>query len=102
MSEETKLDSGLESGAEGSEERNARAVRQGVVESTKMDKTIVVRVTRRVRHPLYERFIKKSMKLQAHDETNDAREGDIVRVMGTRPMSKNKRWRLIEVVERAK
>ena len=83
-------------------ERNARAVRQGVVESAKMDKTIVVRVTRRVRHPLYDRFIKKSMKLHVHDETNDAREGDVVRVMSTRPLSKTKRWRLVEVVERAK
>lgn len=92
MSEETKV----------AEERNVRAVRQGTVESTKMDKTIVVRVTRRVKHPLYDRFIKKSMKLHAHDDTNDAREGDVVRVVSTRPLSKTKRWRLLEVVERAK
>lgn len=94
MSEETKLET--------AQERSARAVRQGIVESTKMDKTIVVRVTRRVKHPLYDRFIKKSMKLHAHDETNDAREGDVVRVASTRPLSKTKRWRLLEVVERAK
>lgn len=94
MTDETQVDT--------QPERNARAVRQGVVESVKMDKTIVVRVTRRVRHPLYERFIKKSTKLHVHDETNDAREGDVVRVMGTRPLSKLKRWRLLEVVERAK
>lgn len=96
MSEETKV------GAEAEQERNARAVRQGIVKSAKMDKTIVVQITRRVRHPLYDRFIKKSTKLQVHDETNDAREGDVVRVMGTRPLSKSKRWRLVEVVERAK
>ena len=83
-------------------ERNVRAMRQGVVESAKMDRTIVVRISRRVRHPLYDRFIKKSMKLYAHDEENAAREGDVVRVMSTRPMSKLKRWRLVEVVERAK
>ncbi len=87
---------------EKTQERNVRAMRQGVVESAKMDRTIVVRITRRVRHPLYDRFIKKSMKLYAHDEENTAREGDVVRVMSTRPMSKLKRWRLIEVVERAK
>jgi small subunit ribosomal protein S17 len=67
-----------------------------------MDKSIVVRVTRRVRHPRYDRFIKKSTKLHAHDEENDAREGDVVRVMSTRPLSKQKRWRLVEVLERAK
>ncbi len=82
--------------------RRARAVRTGTVVSAKGDKTIVVRVTRKVKHPLYDRFIKKSTKLHAHDETNDAREGDVVRVMGTRPLSKLKRWRLVEVVERAK
>ncbi len=83
-------------------ERANRAVRLGQVESAKMDKTLVVRVTRRVRHPLYSRFIKRSTKLFVHDEENTAREGDIVKVMATRPLSKNKRWRLVEVVERAK
>ena len=97
MSEETKVET---TGQDA--ERNVRAFRQGIVESAKMDKSIVVRVTRRVRHPLYERFIKKSTKLHVHDETNDAREGDVVRVASTRPLSKSKRWRLVEVVERAK
>jgi small subunit ribosomal protein S17 len=83
-------------------ERAARATRVGEVVSAKGDKTIVVRITRKVRHPLYGRFIKKSTKLHVHDETNDAREGDVVRVMGTRPLSKLKRWRLLDVVERAK
>lgn len=82
--------------------RSTRAVRTGEVVSAKGDKTIVVRVNRRVKHPLYDRFIKKSTKLHAHDEQNDAREGDRVRVMSTRPLSKLKRWRLVEVVERAK
>ena len=82
--------------------RAKRAVRIGHVESAKMDKTLVVRITRRVRHPLYNRFIKRSTKLYAHDEENNANMGDTVKVMATRPMSKNKRWRLVEVVERAK
>ncbi len=86
----------------GAVERAQRAVRLGTVESAKMDKTLVVRVTRRVRHPVYSRFIKRSTKLFVHDEENTAREGDIVKVMATRPLSKNKRWRLVEVVERAK
>ena len=84
------------------QDRAARAVRTGEVVSAKMDKSIVVRVTRRVRHPRYDRFIKKSTKLHAHDEENSAREGDVVRVMSTRPLSKQKRWRLVEVLERAK
>lgn len=83
-------------------ERGARAVRIGQVESAKMDKTLVVRVTRRVRHPMYTRFIKRSTTLYVHDEENTAREGDTVKVMATRPLSKKKRWRLVEVVERAK
>ena len=82
--------------------RNARAVRTGEVVSAKGDKTLVVRVTRRVRHPLYDRFIKKSTKLYVHDEENSAGEGDTVRVVSTRPLSKLKRWRLDEVIERAK
>lgn len=83
-------------------ERNARAARTGVVVSAKGDKTLVVRVTRRVRHPLYDRFIKKSTKLHVHDEENSAGEGDTVRVVSTRPLSKLKRWRLAEIIERAK
>jgi small subunit ribosomal protein S17 len=84
------------------EPRAARKVRDGVVTSAGMDKTIVVTVTDRVRHAKYNKFVLKSKKLYTHDETNDAGVGDKVRVMETRPLSKNKRWRLIEVVERAR
>ncbi len=89
-------------GTQGSESRASRTVRVGEVVSDKMDKTVVVKVTRKVPHPRYGRFIQKSIKLHAHDEENTAREGDVVRVMSTRPLSKSKRWRLVEVVERAK
>ena len=82
--------------------RNDRKVREGIVASTKMDKTIVVRVVDRVRHPLYDKTLQRTKKLYVHDETNDAREGDRVRVAETRPLSKNKRWRLVEVLERAR
>ena len=84
------------------EERNRRKVLQGVVVSDKMDKTIVVLVEDRVKHPLYGKVMTKSSRLKAHDEANDAGIGDRVRVMETRPLSATKRWRLIEVVERAK
>jgi len=83
-------------------ERGARKVRTGVVVSDKMDKTVVVRIDRQVRHALYQKSVRRSSKLSAHDETNDAHLGDIVRVMETRPVSKSKRWRVIEIVERAK
>ena len=83
-------------------ERSARKVREGVVTSAGMDKTIVVTVTDRVRHSKYNKFVLKSKKLYTHDETNDAGVGDKVRVMETRPMSKSKRWRLVDVVERAR
>ena len=83
-------------------ERNARKVREGVVTSAAMDKTIVVTVTDRVRHPKYNKFILRTKKLYAHDQTNDAGVGDKVRVMETRPFSKNKRWRLVDVIERAR
>ncbi len=83
-------------------ERNLRKTRVGVVVSDKMDKTIVVAVRDNVRHPLYKKIVKKTYKLKAHDETNDAKIGDTVRVMETRPLSKEKRWRLVEVMERAK
>ena len=83
------------------EERNLRKTRVGVVVSDKMDKTIVVAVRDNVRHPLYNKIVKKTYKLKAHDEKNDAKIGDIVRVMGTRPLSKDKRWRLVEIMERA-
>ena len=84
------------------EERNLRKVRVGVVVSDKMDKTIVVAIVDNVRHPLYGKIVKRTYKLKAHDELNDAHEGDTVRVMETRPLSKDKRWRLVEVIERAK
>jgi small subunit ribosomal protein S17 len=83
-------------------ERNDRKTREGIVDSTKMDKTIVVKIVDRVRHPLYDKTMQRTKKLYVHDETNDAREGDRVRVAETRPMSKNKRWRLVEVLERAR
>ena len=84
------------------EERNLRKTRVGVVVSDKMDKTIVVAVRDNVRHPLYNKIVKKTSKLKAHDEKNDAKIGDTVRVMETRPLSKDKRWRLVEIMERAK
>ena len=84
------------------EERNLRKTRTGVVVSDKMDKTIVVAVYNNERHPLYKKIVKKTYKLKAHDENNEAHEGDTVRVMETRPLSKDKRWRLVEVIERAK
>lgn len=74
----------------------------GVVSSNKMDKTITVVVERRLRHPIYGKFVKKTNKFVAHDETNTCNEGDMVRIMETRPLSKRKRWRLVEVLERAK
>lgn len=84
------------------EERNLRKVRTGKVTSDKMDKTIVVSVTDNVRHPLYKKIVKRTYKLKAHDENNEAGIGDTVRVMETRPLSKDKRWRLVEIIEKAK
>ncbi|MGH9138358.1 MAG: 30S ribosomal protein S17 [Acidimicrobiales bacterium] len=81
---------------------NPRKVREGVVTSDAMDKTVVVTVTDRVRHPLYGKTMQRSTKLYVHDEANDAGVGDKVRVQETRPLSKQKRWRLVEVLERAK
>ena len=83
-------------------ERNIRKSREGVVVSNKMNKTIVIAIVERIRHKKYEKFITSTKKLYAHDETNDAQIGDRVRVMETRPMSKLKRWRVIEILERAK
>ena len=85
-----------------STERNRRKTREGMVVGTKMDKTIVVKVVDRVRHPLYDKTLQRTKRLYVHDEQNDAREGDRVRVAETRPLSKQKRWRLLEIVERAK
>ena len=82
--------------------RNRRKVRQGTVVSTGMDKTIIVRVDRTMRHPLYDKVVKSSSRLHAHDSANDAKMGDVVRVMETRPISKSKRWRLVDIVARAK
>ncbi len=83
-------------------ERSLRKERVGVVISNKMDKTISVSVERRVKHPIYGKFVKKSKKFLAHDESNDVNIGDTVKIMETRPLSKNKRWRLVEIIERAK
>jgi len=83
-------------------ERNLRKSRLGVVSSNKMDKTITVAVERKVKHPIYGKFVKKTTKFHAHDEKNECTIGDVVRIMETRPLSKTKRWRLIEVVEKAK
>lgn len=82
-------------------ERKERKTRVGVVVSDKMDKTRVIAVERLVRHPLYQRTIRETVKLKAHDETNDTKTGDRVRVMETRPLSKDKHWRIVEVLERA-
>jgi len=82
--------------------RNLRKQRIGVVTSNKMQKSIVVSVERRVKHPIYGKFIKKTKKFMAHDEANTCKVGDIVRIMETRPLSKNKCWRLVDVIERAK
>ena len=82
-------------------ERNSRKVRIGQVASDKMDKTIVVRVETKIRHPLYGKTVKTSKKYKVHDENNEARVGDIVRMMETRPLSKDKRWRLVEIIEKA-
>ncbi len=84
------------------EERNLRKTRVGKVVSNKMDKTIVVAVENRVKHPLYKKIVTRTYKLKAHDAENICNEGDTVRVMETRPLSKDKRWRLVEVIERAK
>lgn len=83
-------------------ERNLRKERIGVVVSTKMDKSITVAVKRKVKHPIYGKFINRTKKLMAHDEENTCNVGDTVRISETRPLSKNKSWRLIEIIERAK
>lgn len=85
-----------------SERRHARRVKQGRVVSDKMDKTIVVVSETRVPHPVYGKIVRKSVKFKAHDEQNDAKTGDTVRIAECRPLSKDKRWRLVEIVERAK
>jgi small subunit ribosomal protein S17 len=82
--------------------RGMRKERVGVVVSNKMNKSISVAIKRQIKHPIYHKFIKQTTKLMAHDENNDANEGDTVRIMETRPLSKNKRWRLVEILERAR
>jgi len=84
------------------EERNLRKERSGRVVSNKMDKSITVLVESRMKHPIYGKFLSKSTKFMAHDENNDCGIGDTVRIMETRPLSKNKNWRLVEIIERAK
>ena len=83
-------------------ERNLRKTRVGKVVSDKMDKTIVVAIEDRVRHPLYGKIVKRTVKLKAHDENNACGKGDTVKVMETRPLSKDKRWRLVEIIEKAR
>jgi len=83
-------------------ERNLRKTRIGIVSSNKMDKTITVNVERKIKHPLYGKFLKKTTKFHAHDEKNECSIGDTVRIMEARPMSKTKRWRLVEVIEKVK
>ena len=83
-------------------DRNLRKTRVGIVTSDKMDKTVVVSVQDRVKHPLYKKIVKKTYKLKAHDENNECNIGDKVKVMETRPLSKDKRWRLVEVMEKVK
>jgi small subunit ribosomal protein S17 len=83
-------------------ERNLRKERIGLVVSNKMDKSIVVQIGRKVKHPIYGKFVKKTSKFVAHDEKNECNNGDTVRIMETRPLSRRKRWRLVEIIERAK
>ena len=82
--------------------RTSRKTRIGTVVSDKMDKTVVVSIERRVQHPVYGKMVRRTKRLKAHDERNDAKTGDTVRIMETRPLSKDKRWRLVEIVERAR
>ena len=84
------------------EERNLRKTRIGIVTSNKMAKTITVAIERKVKHPIYGKFVKKTSKFHAHDEKSECSIGDLVRIMETRPLSKTKRWRLVEVVEKVK
>ena len=83
-------------------DRKLRKTKTGVVSSDKMEKTITVAVERKVKHPIYGKFVKKTTKFHAHDEKNEAKPGDVVRIMETRPMSKTKRWRLVDIIEKAK
>lgn len=82
--------------------RGLRKIRIGVVTSNKMDKTISVSVGRRIKHPVYKKYINRTTKFMVHDEKNECQEGDLVKIMETRPLSRNKRWRLVEIIERKK
>lgn len=84
------------------ETRNLRKTRIGVVVSNKMDKSVTIAIERKVAHPIYKKYFKKTTKLMAHDDKNECGIGDVVKIMETRPLSKNKRWRLVEIVEKAK
>ncbi len=84
------------------ETRNLRKTKVGVVVSNKMEKSIIVAIERRVAHPIYKKYFKKTTKLMAHDEKNECGVGDVVKIMETRPLSKDKKWRLVEIVEKAK
>lgn len=88
--------------SQGATERTARKVRVGLVVSDKMEKTVVVQIDRRMPHPQYGKMVTRTAKLKAHDEANEAKVGDTVRIMETRPLSKDKRWRVVEIVERAR
>ena len=105
MSENTELENKTET-ASGKDKdtvvRGRRKIRVGKVVSTKMNKTIAVEIERRLKHPIYKKFFKKTKKFLAHDENNSATEGDIVKIMETRPLSARKRWRLVEIVEKVK
>lgn len=92
----------MEAAAQTTVERNLRKVRIGRVVSDKMEKSCVIAVERKVKHPKYGKFMKKTTKLMVHDESNECGIGDTIRVMETRPLSKNKRWRLVEIIEKAK
>lgn len=88
--------------AQAAETRASRKTRVGLVVSDKMEKTVVVSIERRVQHPVYGKMVRRTKRLKAHDERNEAKAGDTVRIMETRPMSKDKRWRVVEIVERAR
>jgi small subunit ribosomal protein S17 len=102
MADDTSTNEGATTGESEEKRGNSRKVREGIAVSTKMDKTVVVAVVDRVRHRRYQKTMQRTKRLYAHDETNDVREGDRVRVAETRRLSKNKRWRVVEVLERAR
>ena len=99
---ETNSAAGTTTGEKASEQRNMRKTRTGLVVSDKMQKTVVVAIERRMPHPVYGKMMTRTKRLKAHDVENSAKEGDTVRIMETRPLSKDKRWRVVEIVERAR